>query len=171
MLLKISMLIHAILTHSLLWLQSNPIYKYSLIHQFFSFFYWSIFLKAYEDLHWFCNEQSYIVTYSTRIPGFHGGSVLKNPFVMQETWFNLWVRKIPKGNGNPLQHSRLGNPWTEEPGRPQSMELQSRTQLSDWTTPTKGTFALIFWDTYSSETALLWTLRASLVPDNDKLSF
>ena len=125
MFLKISMLIDAILTQSLLWFQSNPIYKYSLIHQFFLLFYWSIFLKAYEDLCWFCNEQSYTVTYGTAIPGFLGGSVLKNPFVMQETWFNLWVRKIPKGNGNPLQHSRLGNPWTEKPGRPQSVELQS----------------------------------------------
>ena len=28
------------------------------------------------------------------------------------------------GNGNPLQHSHLGNPMTEEPGRLQSMELQ-----------------------------------------------
>ena len=26
-----------------------------------------------------------------------------------------------EGNGNPLQYSCLGNPWTEEPGGPQSM--------------------------------------------------
>ena len=28
------------------------------------------------------------------------------------------------GNGNPLQYSGLENPWTEEPGRLQSMGLQ-----------------------------------------------
>ena len=28
------------------------------------------------------------------------------------------------GNGNPLQYSCLGNPWTEEPGVLQSMGLQ-----------------------------------------------
>ena len=33
------------------------------------------------------------------------------------------------GNGNPLQYSCLENPWTEEPGRLQSMKPQSRTQL------------------------------------------
>ena len=34
-------------------------------------------------------------------------------------------------NGYPLQYSCLENPWAEEPGRLQSMALQSRTQLSD----------------------------------------
>ena len=29
-----------------------------------------------------------------------------------------------EGNGNPLQYSCLENPWTEEPGRLQSMGLQ-----------------------------------------------
>ena len=34
-------------------------------------------------------------------------------------------RRSPGGrNGNPLQHSQLGNPMTEEPGRLQSMESQ-----------------------------------------------
>ena len=37
-------------------------------------------------------------------------------------------------NGNPLQYSCLGNPWTEEPDRLQSMGLQKNwTRLSDWT--------------------------------------
>ena len=36
-------------------------------------------------------------------------------------------------NGNPLQYSCLENPWMEEPGRLQSMGLQSRTLLSDVT--------------------------------------
>ena len=33
-------------------------------------------------------------------------------------------RSPQEGNGNPLQYSRLENPWTEEPGRLQSMGSQ-----------------------------------------------
>ena len=36
------------------------------------------------------------------------------------------------GNGNPLQCSCLGNPWTEEPGGLQSVGSQSWTGLSDY---------------------------------------
>ena len=32
------------------------------------------------------------------------------------------------GNGNPLQYSCLGNPWTEKPGELQSIKLQ-KTQM------------------------------------------
>ena len=45
--------------------------------------------------------------------GFPGGSVVKNPPAMQETWrhgFNHWVKKIPGGGkGNWLQYSCLEN--------------------------------------------------------------
>ena len=51
-----------------------------------------------------------------------------------------WSRKIPAvGNGNSLQYSRLGNPWTEEPGGLQSMGLQTQThthKIGDWREPT-----------------------------------
>ena len=33
-------------------------------------------------------------------------------------------RSPGEGNGNPLQYPCLKNPWTEEPGRVQSMGLQ-----------------------------------------------
>ena len=33
------------------------------------------------------------------------------------------------GHGNPLQYSCLENPWTEEPGRLQSIESHSQTRL------------------------------------------
>ena len=33
-------------------------------------------------------------------------------------------RSPEEGNGNPLKHSCLGNPWAEEPGGLQSMGLQ-----------------------------------------------
>ena len=33
-------------------------------------------------------------------------------------------RSHGEGNDNPLQYSCLQNPWTEEPGRPQSMKSQ-----------------------------------------------
>ena len=37
-----------------------------------------------------------------------------------------------EGNGNPLQYSCLGNPWTEDLGGLQPMRvMKSRTQLSD----------------------------------------
>ena len=39
------------------------------------------------------------------------------------------------GNGNPLQYSCLENPWTEEPGRLQSMGSQSHTWLKQLTLP------------------------------------
>ena len=43
--------------------------------------------------------------------GFPGGSVLKNPPDTGNSGL------IPgSGNGNPLQYSCLGLPWTEEPG-------------------------------------------------------
>ena len=35
-----------------------------------------------------------------------------------------WGRSPGEGNGNPFQHSCLGNPWTEEPGGLWSMESQ-----------------------------------------------
>jgi len=39
--------------------------------------------------------------------------------------FNPWVRKIPgEGNGNPLHILAWEIPWTEEPGRLQSIALQ-----------------------------------------------
>ena len=52
--------------------------------------------------------------------GFPGGSVDE----MQET-FDPGAEEIPgEGNGSPLQYSCLGNPWTEDPGRLQSMGSQ-----------------------------------------------
>ena len=43
---------------------------------------------------------------------FPGGSVVKNPPTMQETWVRSLGQEDPleKGNGNPLQYSCLGNP-------------------------------------------------------------
>ena len=58
--------------------------------------------------------------------GFPGGSVVKNLPANSGD-----VGSIPgsgrshgDGNGNPLQYSCLKIPWTEEPGRLQSMRLQ-----------------------------------------------
>ena len=36
-------------------------------------------------------------------------------------------RSLGEGNGNPLQHSCLENPWTEEPSRLRSMDSESDT--------------------------------------------
>ena len=42
-------------------------------------------------------------------------------------------RSPGEGNGNPLQYSCLGIPWTEKPGGLQSTGSQGRTWLSDFT--------------------------------------
>ena len=60
---------------------------------------------------------------------FPSGSVEKNLPVMEDTW-EMWVRLLgqedllEKGDGTPLQYSCLGNSWTEEPGRLQSIGSQ-----------------------------------------------
>ena len=63
---------------------------------------------------------------------FPGGSVVKNPLANAEDSGLIPGpgRSPGGGNGNRLQHPGLENPWSAEPGRPQSMGLQSRTQLS-----------------------------------------
>ena len=44
-------------------------------------------------------------------------------------WTPGWGRFPGEGNGNPLQYSSWRIPWTEEPGRLQSMGLQRWTHL------------------------------------------
>ena len=62
------------------------------------------------------------------ITGFPRGSVVKNPPTKQEPqemWLEPRVGRFPGGgHGNPLQHSCCRTPWTEEPGRLQSMGSQ-----------------------------------------------
>ena len=61
--------------------------------------------------------------------GFPCGSVVKNPLVNAGDTGLIpgSGRSHGEGNGNPLQYSCLGNPWTEEPGGLQSMGLQKVT--------------------------------------------
>ena len=40
-------------------------------------------------------------------------------------------RSTGEGNGNPLQYSCLEHPWTEEPGRLQSMGLQRVKDMTE----------------------------------------
>ena len=58
--------------------------------------------------------------------GFPSGSVVKNlPVKAGNMGLILGLGRSPGGgNGNPLQYSCIGNPWTEEPGRLQSMGSQ-----------------------------------------------
>ena len=56
---------------------------------------------------------------------------VKNPPGMRETWVQSWVEKIPWRREWLATHSSIlawRIPWTEEPGRMQSMGLQRRTQ-------------------------------------------
>ena len=40
--------------------------------------------------------------------------------------------RLPEeGDGNPLQYSCLGNPWTEKPGRLQSIGLQEESDTTE----------------------------------------
>ena len=60
--------------------------------------------------------------------------VLKNPPANAEGIRDMGSihglgRSSGGGDGNPLQYSCLENPWTEEPGGLQSMELQSWIRL------------------------------------------
>ena len=60
--------------------------------------------------------------------GFSGDSMVKNPpanagDLGSIPWFG---RSLGEGNGNPLQYS-WEIPWTEKPGRLQSMGSQSWT--------------------------------------------
>ena len=58
--------------------------------------------------------------------GFSGSMEVKNPPVNAKDMVSIpgWGRYPRGGNGNPLQYSCLGNPWTEETGRLQSMGSQ-----------------------------------------------
>ena len=58
--------------------------------------------------------------------GFPGGSVVKNlPAKAGDLGLIPGLGRGPgEGNDNPLQYSCLEIPWTEEPGRLQSMGLQ-----------------------------------------------
>ena len=68
--------------------------------------------------------------------GFSRGLVIKNLPAMQETE-EMGVRSL--GQEDPLEESLATHsnilawriPWTEKPGRLQSMGLQSQTQLGD----------------------------------------
>ena len=65
-----------------------------------------------------------------------GGSVVKNPPAMQKTRVQCLAQEDPLEKELAPHSSTLAwrIPWTEEPGRLQSMGSQSRTRLSDYTT-------------------------------------
>ena len=55
--------------------------------------------------------------------GFPGGSEVKNPPAMQEMWVQSLSQEEPLEEGMSTHSSILAGkiPWTEEPGRPQSI--------------------------------------------------
>ena len=59
--------------------------------------------------------------------GIPGGSVVKNPpaDAGDISLIPGLGRSPGEGNGNPLQYFCLGNPWTEEADRLQSMQSQT----------------------------------------------
>ena len=80
----------------------------------------------HELLDWF-NQMSNLLCASVSIyMGFPGGSVVqKLPANSGDTGSVPGSGRPPEeGHGNPLQHSWVGNPWTEEPGSLQFVGLQ-----------------------------------------------
>ena len=70
------------------------------------------------------------------LKGFPSGSVVKNLPAMQETqetWVDSWIKKIPGGNGNPLQNSWLKNPMDRGAWQATVQKVSnSQTRLNDW---------------------------------------
>ena len=68
---------------------------------------------------------------------------VKNPPALQETWDTGSIPGSARfhggGNGNPIQHSCLKNPWREEPVRIQSVGSQSWIWLKRLSIYAKGT--------------------------------
>ena len=62
--------------------------------------------------------------------------LVKNTPVMRETWFNIWIEKIPwRTAWQPIPVFLPGeSPWTEEPGGLQSMRSQRIRHV--WVTKT-----------------------------------
>ena len=102
--------------------------------------------RAYLSCHWADLEQlfayqqtcnNYLHT-STCVLGFPGGASGNESTCQcrrhKRCDFDPWgSRRSPGvGSGSPLQYSCLKIPWKEEPGRLQSMGLQSQTKLSHW---------------------------------------
>ena len=60
---------------------------------------------------------------------------VKNPPAMQETWVRFLGQEylLEKEMATHSRTLAWRIPWTEEPGRLQSMGLQCRTRLSDFT--------------------------------------
>ena len=56
--------------------------------------------------------------------------MVKNLPAVQETWFDPWVRKIPLEKEMATHSSILAwkNPWMEEPGKLQSMDMLEHLQ-------------------------------------------
>ena len=77
-----------------------------------------------------------------QLGGFPGGLVIRNPPVKQETWVQFldWEDLLEKGMATHSSILAWKIPWTEEPGRLQSMGSQkSQTRSSDYiTTPTSS---------------------------------
>ena len=67
------------------------------------------------------------------IEGFPHGAVVKNLPAMQKTrvWSLGWEGPLEKGMATHSSILACRIPWTKEPGRLQSLESQSQTQLSD----------------------------------------
>ena len=77
--------------------------------------------------------------------------------LLVHTEFLIWQALHGEGNGNPLQYSCLENPWTEEPGRLESMgSHRVRHDLVTEPPPPLGKW--LCWSSPCSSTHAHWLL-------------
>ena len=82
-----------------------------------------------------CIQSTFHHTFEWIFPG--GSDSKESPYNMGDLGsIPGWGRSPGEGNGTPLQYSCLENPWTEKPGRLQSMgSLRVRHNWSDLAAP------------------------------------
>ena len=95
--------------------------------------------------------------------GFPGGSVVKRRPAMQETWVRSLGREDPLGKEMATHSSTLAwkIPWTEEPGRLQSMGSQRLGQ--DWVTELNWSYSSEDWKSRIKVTTRLVSGKTFLV--------
>ena len=109
--------------------------------------------------------------------------LVKNPPAMQETWVRSlgWEDPLEKEKATHFSILAWKIPWTQEPGRLQSMGSQSLTRLSDFTFTLKrnwgvcvcyvsGTLGIFtgLWNTYSTMYITSINLTSKAPREKDK---
>ena len=124
-------------SNSVCWKISNLVFFVKVVYRLFIF--GNCVLGLFIGIHNFCYYVNGILLKNliswldmTYVGGCPGGSVVKNPPAVQETWVWSLSRENPLEKGMATHSSILAwrIPWTEEPGGLQHMGSQSLTRPS-----------------------------------------